>query len=268
MFQKEELTLVNCGLKDAKNAYKAFLFGPSTVPDLEKGIIAQAENALYGCRDALGASIRTLILDKSNQLTLDKTRWLFYWSCDNNSDNHAPLKSQHKENMEWCERGLRILHACEKLAGWPMTKAWHVKGPKEYQSIVHTLSSRRWIKSPYLITLYVLLMRIAADERITDFKNFDELEKKIADLNQSGKNIKRDSGHVRVTLPWWRFILRGYPDLFRQYKLPYYWSLERVPGVGHNGYGEGISRLCDGSTKFTAARDKLRKIKAKLEEEK
>jgi hypothetical protein len=265
MFQKEELTLVNHQKFEPKNAYAGFSSIPAQTPDLEKGTIAPAEKSLHGCRDALGVSVRKMILNGNKNLSLDKTRWLFCWNGNNYTTGHAPIDIQHTGHQEWCERGLAILHACEKLAGWPLTKIWRVKAPAEYQYMVHTLSSRRWMKSPYLITLYVLLMRLAEDKRIVNFKNFDELERL---LHKHKSSLKRDGHHVQSTLPWWRVVLRGYPDLFRQYKLPYYWSLERIPGHHDDGYGEGIARLCDGSTKFAAAHQKLKEIKQKLEKEK
>jgi len=264
MFQKEELTLVNYAAGQTLNGYKSFLFGPAQIPDLEKRTIYLSGGILHGCRDAFGKAVRKMIINNDKNLSLDKTRLLFNWTADNRSNGHESIKSQHQCYKEWCERGLKIIHTCEKLAGWPMTKVWFVKAPQDYQYMVHTLSSRRWMKSPYLITLYIMLMRIAEDTKIVNFKNFDELEKL---LDKHKNNLKRDGHHVGATLQWWRFILKGYPDLFRQYKLPYYWSLARIPGNYSEGYGEGIARLCDGTTKYKEAWQKLQEIKEKLTKE-
>jgi hypothetical protein len=106
-------------------------------------------------------------------------------------------------------------------------------------------------------------MRICADSRISGFKNFDGLSE-VMNKYKDG-NWDRDAGHINKTFPYWKALLVGYPDLFRQYKITHYWGLDKINASDFNqAYGEGIYKLCDNSTKWTGMWKQLDDIRKKL----
>lgn len=238
--------LIYDGKENFGGTYATMQVAPIHEP--KNGHIDAAWNTQY-CRDGIGSVMRDAIADGS--LETDKLRLLFAWYAYN-----------EKVALEWCGRGLKCLHACEKLAGWPLTRLIRVKhGPKS-PLVVYARASRRWMKAPYMVTLYILLMRMCDDRRWEKVKNFDDLID-IADKTDRN-SFKRDGVHIRGTYKYWKAMILGYPHLFEQYKLSYYWDSDRVPGVSSNGYGEGILKLCQKQTAYTEARIKLEEVQTDI----
>ena len=79
-----------------------------------------------------------------------------------------------------------------------------------------------------------------------------------------GGNLKCDHTYVKDSLPYWEALLKGYPRLFRQRKMAYYWDSSRL---GRNtSSSEGIQYLVKGNTSYEEVRKELVKIKKELEE--
>lgn len=221
--------------------YSGFYFG--AVHEPKNNTIDNYKN-IVSCRDGLGAVMRTGIIE--GDLQTDKLRILFVWDKITNPD-------------QWAQRGLSVIHIMEKLAGWPLTRAMAVEVGRNNVYSVYCRASRRWLKSPYLTTLYILLMRMSRDENISGFKTFDDMEKILLSISR----FNSDDNNIRNTLPYWKALMVGYPEIFEKRKITYYWSLDRL-NTGTNGYGEGILRLCDGSTQFKEAHEALMKVHKNL----
>ena len=101
------------------------------------------------------------------------------------------------------------------------------------------------------------------DERIAGFKDFDGLVKVVG----GATHLITDSTYVRDSLPYWKAIMIGYPELFRKRKLPYYWDTSRLGGDSLGG-AEGVQYLVKGDTKYTEIRKKLLEIKKQLDSKK
>ena len=56
--------------------------------------------------------------------------------------------------------------------------------------------------------------------------------------------------------------MRGYPDLFRSRKMPYYWDTSRLGGT--SGGSEGVQYLCKGDTQYTEIRSELLRIQKEV----
>jgi hypothetical protein len=238
----------------SSDGYSSLRFAPALEPVKDIVSYAISGNGPWGCRDGLGRSVREVIVNGS--LPTDKTRMLFMWNATDGAKS-------------WATRGINILHTCEKRAGWPLTKVQEVEMPDSSRYTLYCQSSRRWIKSSYLYTLYCLMMRMAADERITGFKNLEGLGKIIDSVKNNHKSFVRDHTYIIGTFPYWEALLVGYPDLFRQYKITYYWGLKNINAGDMSGsYGEGISKFCNGGTNWTDLYNKMITIKKKLDAEK
>lgn len=236
---KEKLTYQ--GTQSFNSEYQSFQVAPCHEP--KDGRLSVDWNS-QSCRDGLGTTMRNAI--NGGQLETDKLRLLLVWQSYSESTAEP-----------WFERGLACVHAFEKLAGWPLTRAIRVDLPNKKYG-VYVRGSRRWLKCSYLVTLYVLLFRMCKDSRISGFKNFDDMIKTIRSIG----NLQQDSGHVSNTIGYWKAIALGYPYLFEQYKITHYWSTGQVGG---DAYGEGIAKLCSGSSSWTEMNRKLREVKADID---
>jgi hypothetical protein len=154
-------------------------------------------------------------------------------------------------NQKWIENSVRLLHLYERIAGWPLTKTYKVKTDKDNIKLYYFLSSRRWIKAPYLMSLYILLIRIGKLEYLDDFKTYDDLTEIVNKLS-AGKQAQQagcdnDERYITNTFPYWKTIAENYGELFRKKKIEYYWSKERLTTDSYVGY-EGIDYLSSGNT--------------------
>lgn len=205
-------------------------------------------------------TMRSLINKNSADQPTDKMRMLFRWSA-----SEAIMAGRLSDVEGWVGRSIPVLHAFEKLAGWPLTRAYKIENSSKWLRCYYFHSSRRWIKASYLLSLYILLVRMCADERIKGFKDFYGLVNVITKAVKV-KNLKNDHGYVIGSMPYWEAIMKGYPRLFRQRKLPYYWDTDRINGQG--AFSEGIEYLTHGDTKYTEIRKEMLKIKNELDAKK
>jgi hypothetical protein len=262
MFQKTTFKL-NDSAGHSSPSYCGFNFGCAQEPDKDGEI--RLVSGLHTCREGLFHQMRSRICDNTDPTTqpTDKMRMIFRWYV-NNASSSAEKK---KIDEEWAKRSVAVLQAFDKLAGWPLTRVYKLDTGKDWLQAYYYHSSRRWMKSSYLVSLYILLVRMCADTRITGFKDFNGLVKTIKKITDSGPSLKSDQSYVLNSLPYWEAIMKGYPDLFRKHKLPYYWDTSRLGG-SVNGGSEGIQYLVNGNTKYTEIRQELMKIKKNLEAKK
>jgi len=258
MFQKttfEHNSTINHG------DYAGFNFGCATEPEGGK---IQLVNSTHTCREGLFYNMRNRICGTASNQPTDKMRMIFNWHISRNSP-----KKIMENNTDWAMRATLVIQAFDKIAGWPLTRVYKLDvGDKDYflQSY-YFHSSRRWMKASYLVSLYVLLVRMCKDERVTGFKDFDGLVKVIQKILKSGQTLKLDAGYVSSSLPYWEAIMKGYPDLFRQRKIQYYWDTGRLDGAT-NGGAEGVEYLVNGNTRYTEVRKEMLKIKKELDSKK
>jgi len=238
--------------------YFGFSFGSAKEPvDNRVGLV----NSTHTCREGLMSNMRTRILGKSSHSQpTDKTRMLFFWKASR-SQNAADLKLIDG----WVKRSVVVIQTFDRLAGWPITRVQKVNCGQDYIKAFYFRSSRRWMKSSYLISLYVLLVRMCKDERISDFKNFNgliDIVGKYANADIKDR-LKMDQTYVKSSYPYWEAIMKGYPRLFRKRKMEYYWDTQRLNG-NEGGY-EGIQYLVGGDTKYKEVRAELLTIKKELD---
>ena len=248
--------------KGWKDVGQYFQFGWATAHQPKEGVISMA-TGVHSCRDGGVGNMRDAI--HAGTLKTDKARFIFRWNT--RSDQ---LKADHKKAQDWMQRGLNILNAYERAAGWYLTRVYPIEVPGfNWVRGYYCLSSRRWIKSSYLAYLYVLMIRMSTDEAFSGFKNLTQLKALITNKLETsakpgGSTFKNDHGYIQQTFPYWEALIRGYPALFEKHKLDYYWNSDRLGGS--KGYGEGISTLIRGDSSYTGLLTELRKQKKKFDE--
>lgn len=254
-------------LPEKPGAYFNFAFALGHAPD-DKGKV-EAALGFHTCREGLVGNMRDSIMgNSSTAIKTDKMRMLFRWTLGKNRTH------DEAEHREWLNRGLSVLHAYERFAGWPLTKVYSLDCGKkfDYVKTYYFLSSRRWIKASYLVSLYILMVRLGRNSDLSGFKGAAGFEKLANGLmnkytaanggwNKLPASFNSDVGWLRLTLPYWGVVLKGYPEMFRKMKVTHYWSHDRINDSG--GASEGIAYLCDGSTNYKTARKKLLELSKK-----
>lgn len=235
-------------------SYAGFQFGLANINGKE----IDASGGFHTCREGLLSKIS----DSLNHLNTDKAHMLLKWEAGSTKALETKdLTKNDLDNQKWIETSLRLLHLYEKMAGWPLTKMYRVKTDNgDNTKLYYCISSRRWIKAPYLISLYILLVRIGRFKYLHGFKTEENLADIIGKLNNGklGSNSS-DEIYMRDTFQYWRTIVTKYADLFRKKKIEYYWSKERLTEDAYIGY-EGIAYLSSGSTHNKTLHSKFMKL--------
>lgn len=232
-------------------SYSGFSFGLADVNEKE----VEAFGGFHTCREGLLSKISS----DTDNINTDKAYMLLKWEAGSKNALEAEdITKNNLSNQKWIETSLKLLHLYEKIAGWPLTKMYRVKTDNgDNTKLYYCISSRRWIKAPYLMSLYVLLVRIGRFDYLYNFKTEENLAEIVSKLSIG--NNSTDERYIKETFQYWRTIVTKYGDLFRKKKIEYYWSKERLTEDAYVGY-EGISYLSSGSTYNKTLYDKFIKL--------
>ena len=259
MLQETKFKLINPSQFGNKSDYFGFCFAGAKEPRDGKIAIIQGTNT---CREGMMANMRSSIVKENKELPTDKFRVIWKWTASEKN-----LKADLKTINDWVNRSIAVLQAFDRIAGWPLTRVYQVEADgRKWLKLYYYHSSRRWMKSSYLVSLYLLLIRMCKDTRITGFKDFNGLVSKLEKILKNDK-LLIDTSYVRQSLPYWEAIMKGYPSLFRQRKIQYYWDTDRLSGNSSGG-SEGIQMLTNGSTYYKEVRAELLKIQKELNDKK
>jgi hypothetical protein len=164
---------------------------------------------------------------------------------------------------------INILNLFECDAGWPLTRmydvktintsagyyttTWPVAGPTMY-----FVGSNRWIRSPYMASLFMLIVKAAINDQIKCADTVEEcISKSIEAIIKkeyraiTGMTIYLVTGSIML----WPVILRGYDRLFGDKPATYYWDAKNY--TTGNIYGQGIQALINNCTSLNGLDMKL-----------
>ena len=266
---------LNAGTIDNENRYAqsvdTFYFSLASVPT-EAGVIT-APPGLATCRESLITMVENEVLKKaeSKNLPTDKGRFIV---------------RLHRTRIKNIEKALKILHLYENVFGFPRTLCYRieaVKGPdaagvtedkmKPFQDRVeyfYILTSRKWIKSSYMVSLLFLILRnvYQTGESIPE-EALESLDTFKAALNTPAGSKLFRSLHMSETYRYWETILRNYHELFGKFAIEHNWShtFNEMRDDGTMRY-EGVYRLCSGNTQSAKIRKRWDKIKKSESERK
>jgi hypothetical protein len=193
------------------------------------------------------AGTRNISLIK--ELKFDKTHVLIRQVATIGSQAEAAF-----ENTIKC--GLRIINILEDTYGWKRSKIHDVvlenaeKYMKNWGGIPAKVNYRmfllegdaRWIQSPQMLTLYMLLIRSGKIPEMQDVVDIESLMKvmKLFSRLRSG-----DKYFIRTALKFVAVLMKRYTELFGMMKENYGSKAYR----DHISVVEGISFLCNGHTR-------------------
>jgi len=172
--------------------------------------------------------------------------------------------------------GLKIINHFEKMAKWPKTELCRASYRHLPSSIFMYLfiGSARWMRSPHMISLFVLLARLG---RISDFKDFRsheqflEICKKLISDNdydddygyfrgRYDEDIAQDVDHLKTIYDKVEIVMKHFNYLFGK-RTPMYSFTKAI--ANKLRYGEGISRLCSKASGDKAVAVKFEKLRKK-----
>lgn len=153
-------------------------------------------------------------------------------------------------------RGLKIVHHFEKIAKWPLCRIYRVIGEclGEHEKVYAFKASRRWQRSPYMLSLFVLLIRLGRMHEFDKFRthlDFIRICKKLSKkkiLNNADCSMSSsyyDLKYIKPTLYLkLRILMKHFPSIFGKRSARRHFLMAR----DEEGYyiGDGISEFCKG----------------------
>jgi hypothetical protein len=198
------------------------------------------------CREDLASY---LFYDKRNKMPIDRSRYIVRHIAD--GSNKKASEAAEKWFNKTTEAGLRIVNAMEDRHGWPLSNMTDVipninKIPTDYHNSGRELitfrkvliGSGKWLKSPHMISLYILLFRLGGNRKFSSIKDYKGLSKACNACN--AKQIG-DAYHVFRTFKFWDMIMANFDKMFAGMPTRSNFKAEKYDG---DYYDEGISKLC------------------------
>ena len=243
-------------MKRATYSSDYFEFAGVNGPDKDKVITLDYDTE--SCREALCEDFRDSEENGYPKIAKDKMRLIVYTRGPINS-----TKQRRKDFYDKTERrvacGVKILNVFEREVGWPLTRMYKLKADLPNRNVFfYVVGNYRWVKSPHLISLFTLLIRLGKSE-ITGFRSYNTLVEKLTDPRGGGGS---DKNFFRKYHERWLLILQNYNQLFGKRSLEDLYAPAETYGNGY--FNDGINSLCDCDTLDV----KLRKAFSKLLESK
>ena len=128
------------------------------------------------------------------------------------------------DNDEWMIRACRVLNKFEKRLKWTLTKLYKVEQlpiltERRVGAYVFTANSK-WMHSPQLMSLYLLILRLCRFKAWDDFKkatpeNLKEVYKKLKSVRcGSNSQMFSDKSFMRHSYEYWFTMLDNVDELF------------------------------------------------------
>lgn len=178
---------------------------------------------------------------KKKSIPIDKLRLVV--KIGSNS-NYSPTQAKRQKIMDKrTKSALHMLHIIEKEHKWGLTKAYPIKPYSYGDKIYMVVASKKWMRSPHMVSLFTLIFRISGDQafQASSFMRLRSYKAIMRCLKEFGRNNDySDKFKVHTSLKYWDPLLRNYNKMFRGY--PMKDTFNRSNYISHSQ--EGINRLC------------------------
>jgi len=172
------------------------------------------------------------------------------------------LKAQEHEKFKVrVKAALKILNIIEREHKWALTVAHPIKPYSNVDCIYLFVASKKWMRSPHLLSLFTLLIRLAQQTKLnndTSFKRvrtYKGLLKKLKEYSEMTSH-NPDKVTVKQTKQFWDPLLRNYQKLYRGMSMKRNFDNNKYS----NYYDEGLRKLCRGSTGDMEMRLRFKKM--------
>jgi len=160
-------------------------------------------------------------------------------------------------------KSLKIVNSFERHYKWPLSKIRRVDDKrKSITPSILFIGNRKWGISPYLVSFYILLLRLGKYQWVTDnivnetdHKKLIVKLKKICSVN---KHDSRDAMHIHTSISMANILMHNYDELFKGKPKKYHWNTDKLNG--NSGSTEGIRLLAEGKTCYKALYKRCKKL--------
>ena len=186
----------------------------------------------------------------------------------------SEAKGSQQRMLNVATKSLKIINAFERKHKWyPLTKIYPVDDDQGniYVPSAFFLGPAKWTMSPYLFSLYTLMIRLGKndwiDDKVSDLCNdHEKLVNKLYRLGYARRGQGGDALQLYRTVRIWDILMSNYKELFGNRTRAYNWSLDRLVNSDYHRT-EGIMRLAMGSTGERGLHDKVQALKLQLAKE-
>lgn len=169
--------------------------------------------------------------------------------------NAGVIAKKTKEFHRWMESGVSVLNILEAKHGWPLTRMYkveHVYG--ERIVVCMFVGSARWMRSPAMLSMFALLVRMSNHKVFSDIKDYEGFMEAVQKYIR-GRHT--DCDHARHTSPYWDIIMSNFIKLFNGFSAKENFTQENY---GEYIESEGISKFCKGETNYGALGERFRNL--------
>lgn len=228
---------------------------------------------LLFCREYISERIRN---DKTSEIKKDKLRLVISQKAiyhrhrhESNKELHLDTKAVEQDLNLFKDEvftSLKMINVIEKHYGWPLSKIypvqiekWKEKNLPINYGYYYIVASRRWLKSPAMLSLYLLLYRIVIKHKKFNFKR--EMKTlgdviKVLNLACDISPLPMELAFFKTHGKRWKYVLDNYRNLFSSRKLKDLYK----PDLHSYLFTEGINELCDLRSKDEILNTKFSKI--------
>ena len=220
------------------------------------------------CRETITDFLRTQLLGKgrsikkATKISLKKIRLILFIKA-NRSNSKKVINNFGKRKDEEMLISLKLINHYERRLNWPRTKMQKLDNCGTFfnsdgEDVSNTINmymivgSSRWMKSPHLLSLYILLLRLGLRRFKAEFKTHAQLLDELQSfggkqLNSCSFIARSDVSYVNQTYDKWDVLLENYDKLFGRRTIESLYS-DKYLVNGSSGATEGIYSLCTGNS--------------------
>jgi len=221
----------------------SILFSWLTTP--KKNVFLQVSN-WHSCRETFVSEIpRALGVKKwrySRKLDLRRMRFAVIRKYTTKVTN---FKKHIDYDVKWMKNAKRILNLFEKYLGWGLTTVYRVDpecvGEDANANVFVFSGSVKWMRSPQLMSLYLLILRLSRHYHFQNIKSMDDFDKWMK------KNVNRvdtDTMYLKAVYPYLFSILDNVKYLFFERSMKKNFTKQ----TGNHGINNMIKGIADDAT--------------------
>lgn len=170
------------------------------------------------------------------------------------------VKARYNTMKRRFHKSLNIINCLEREYAWPMSKIFLVKNSKttHYIPSVLFVGSGRWNTSPYMLSLYTLLIRGCSNSWVPAAKKtWPETRDAIC---KEATSYKNDGNKILRTINYWHCFVKHHSRMWAGYPKKWWWANTRLADPCCYT-PEGIHKLCTGTSKHNVALKRFTQIK-------
>ncbi|TET59663.1 MAG: hypothetical protein E3J47_08245 [Candidatus Stahlbacteria bacterium] len=164
-------------------------------------------------------------------------------------------------------RSLKLVNSFERYHKWPLSKIKPANDKRKSVDIPSVLfiANRKWGVSPYLVSLYTLLIRLGKYPWLTDTivneADHKTIVAKLKKVCSAKRNTFNDAMHIHKSINMANILISNYDELFKGKSKRYHWSTGKLNSSLY--YNEGISLLAADQSKYKKLQKKCLELKKK-----